>query len=586
MLQNGLIMNLFEIYRDHLLAAACALWPEAATDAITLEPPRDAAHGDMATNAAMVLAGQVKQNPRQIAEALAAKLRELPGVAAVSVAGPGFINLTLAPEIWRGVLPVILKEGITFGDSKLGARQKINVEYVSANPTGPMHVGHARGAVMGDALASLLAKAGYDVTREYYINDAGAQVEKVARSAYLRYREACGEAIGDIPEGLYPGEYMKRAGAAIRAVHGEALLRACEAEWLPLCREIALREMMAMIKEDLADLGIHHDIFTSEAALLKAGKIEQAIEILRGHDMIYRGVLEPPKGKMPADWEPREQLLLRSTAYGDDTDRAVLKSDGSYAYIAGDLALAADKLARGFDHQILVLGADHGGYVKRLQASVKALSGGKAACQVILCQLVHLFQNGAPFKMSKRAGTFITVRDVLEEVGKDILRFVMLMRKSDMVMEFDLEKVKEQSKDNPVFYVQYAHARCHSLLRLAEVQMPHAVPASAMADAAALAPLSHPAELALIKRLAAWPRAVDQAALACEPHRVIYYLQELAGEFHALWNAGSQESGLRFIRPEDAATTTARLALARAVALVLASGLTVCGVTPVKELRE
>ena len=579
-------MNLFEIYRGQVLAAAQSLWPEANFDAVTLEPPRDASHGDMATNAAMVLAGQRKQNPRQLAETLAAKLRELEGVAAVSVAGPGFINLTLQPEIWRGVLPVILCEGVKFGDSKLGAGQKINVEYVSANPTGPLHIGHARGAVYGDALASLLLKAGYDVTREYYINDAGAQVEKVARSAYLRYREICGEAIGEIPEGLYPGEYMKVAGEAIRAAHGTALMNAPEQEWLPICREIALREMMAMIKNDLADLGIRHQVFTSEAALLRAKKIEDAIEILRGYDLIYRGVLEPPKGKKPDDWEPREQLLLRSTVYGDDTDRAVLKSDGSYAYIAGDLALAADKLARGFDHQILVLGADHGGYVKRLQAAVLALSGGKATCRVILCQLVHLFQNGMPFKMSKRAGTFITVRDVLDEVGKDILRFVMLMRKSDMTMDFDLSKVKEQSKDNPVFYVQYAHARCHSLLRLAGAEMAASVAASLAPTSAQLVLLEHLDERALIRLLAAWPRAVEQAALAHEPHRVIYYLQEVAASFHALWNAGSQDSGMRFIRPDAAHITTARLALARAVALVLASGLTLCGVTPVEELRE
>ena len=576
-------MNLFETYRTLVLTAVEAVLPGYKTDAITLEPPREASHGDLSTNAAMVLAGQAKQKPRDVAEKIAEHLRNVHDVVSVEVAGPGFINIRLAPSAWQKVVPFIIDSGNSYGNSRIGAGQKINVEYVSANPTGPMHVGHARGAVYGDALATLLMKAGYNVTKEYYINDAGAQVEKVARSAYLRYREACGEEIGEIPEGLYPGEYMKAAGAVIREAFGEKLMHVPEEEWLPQCKSIALDAMMALIKQDLADLGITHDVFTSEAALLKAGKIEKAIEVLRGHDLIYRGVLEPPKGKKLDDWEPREQLLLRSTVYGDDTDRAVQKSDGSYAYIAGDLALAVDKLSRGFDHQILVLGADHGGYIKRLQAAVKALSGGTADCHVIICQLVHLFQNGEPFKMSKRAGTFITVRDVIDAVGKDILRFVMLMRKSDMVMDFDLAKVKEQSKDNPVFYVQYAHARAKSVLRLAREQMPDAYKLSE--KGADITLLTHEAELTLIKLLGGWPRLVEQAAVAHEPHRIIYYLEQLAAAFHGLWNVGSKDAEIRMVQPEQPAITAARLALARALAVVVASGLTVCGVEPLEELR-
>ncbi len=578
-------MNIFEIYRNHVLAAAEAVVPGMKLDAVTLEPPRDATHGDLSTNAAMVLAGQAKQKPREIADKIAEKLRGLPAVEEVSVAGPGFINIRLTPSAWQAVVPAILSEGTGFGNSTIGKNERINVEYVSANPTGPMHVGHARGAVVGDSLALLLLKAGYSVTKEYYINDAGAQVEKVARSAYLRYREACGEMIGEIPEGLYPGEYMKAAGAAIQSVHGSELMDAPENVWLPACKAIALEAMMALIKQDLADLGIYHDVFTSEAALLRANKIEEAIDTLRGHGLIYRGVLEPPKGKAPEDWEPVELTLFRSTAYGDDTDRPVIKSDGSYAYIAGDLALAQDKISRGFNHQILVLGADHGGYLKRLRAAVRALSGGKADCDVILCQLVHLFQNGEPFKMSKRAGTFITVRDVMEAVGRDILRFVMLMRKSDMVMEFDLEKVKEQSKDNPVFYVQYAHARAKSVLRLAAEQAPAAFKASETVTAEQLTVLNHPAELTLIKLLAAWPRQVEQAAIAHEPHRIIYYVQEVAAAFHGLWNVGSKDADIRFVQADQPALTTARLALARAMAVVVASALNVCGVVPVEELR-
>ncbi len=586
-------MNIFETYRNHVLAVVETVASGNNLAAITLEPPRDASHGDLSTNAAMVLAGQTKQKPRDIAEKIAEGLRAIENVASVEIAGPGFINIRLTASVWQSVVPAILAEGTSFGNSRVGAGQKVNVEYVSANPTGPMHVGHARGAVYGDALATLLMKAGYNVTKEYYINDAGAQVEKVARSALLRYREACGEVIGEIPEGLYPGEYMKAAGNALKAAFGNKLQELCEQpslskSSLPLhlweqCDavvKLSLDSMLQLIKQDLADLGIHHDVFTSEAALQKAKKIEEAIDALKDQGLIYRGVLEPPKGKTPDDWEAREQTLFRATAHGDDVDRPVQKSDGSFTYFAGDLALAQDKIKRGFNHQILVLGADHGGYVKRLKAAVSALSEGTASCHVILCQLVHLFQNGEPFKMSKRAGTFITVRDVLDEVGKDILRFVMLMRKNDQDMDFDLAKVEEQSKDNPVFYVQYAHARAKSVLRMAAEQMPDAYEAAEKNADYAL--LVQPAELVLIKLLAGWPRIIEQAAIAHEPHRIIYYLQELAATFHGMW---SKDAGVRFIQPEQPAVTAARLALARATTVVVASGLHVCGVQPVEELR-
>lgn len=584
-------MNLYTHYRQHVIASVEALIAESALpqgldlDAITVEPPRDAAHGDFATNAAMVLAGQAKQKPRDVADKLAEKLRALADVIAVEVAGPGFINMRVDPAQFRKLVPVILKQGVEYGNSSIGAAEKVNVEYVSANPTGPLHVGHARGAVVGDALANLMQKAGYDVTREYYINDAGAQVGKVARSAYLRYREACGEAIGPMPEGLYPGEYMKEAGEAIKTAHGTSLMDAPEETWLPVCQAIAMECMLALIKSDLSDLGIHHDVFTSEAALHAAKKIESAIAMLERDNLVYRGVLEPPKGKKPDDWEPREQLLFRSTDHGDDVDRPLQKSDGIYTYFAADLALAADKHQRGFTNQILVLGADHGGYVKRLQAAVSALSQGKSRCDVLLCQLVHLFQNGEPFKMSKRAGNFITVRDVLDAVGKDILRFIMLTRKSDMVMEFDLDKVKEQSKENPVFYVQYAYARTFSLQRLAASEVPAALAASEHADAEVLARLDHPAEQALLRKLAQWPRIVEQAAAAREPHRIPFYLHELAAEFHGFWNMGQGDASLRVIVKDDEQLTTARLSLARALGLVIASGLDICGVTPAEELR-
>lgn len=576
-------MNIFETYRQHVLDAVEQIVPGYKTDAITLEPPRDASHGDLSTNAAMVLAGQAKQKPRDIAEKLAEKLRATSSVEKVEVAGPGFINITLSPSAWQAVLPAILRDGNSYGNSNQGRGQKINVEYVSANPTGPMHVGHARGAVYGDAIAGLLLKAGYDVTKEYYINDAGVQINVLAESALLRYREALGEAIGEIPQGLYPGEYLKGAGEALKEAFGNSLLNKPQDEQIALARQITIDCMMALIKHDLADLGIHHDVFTSEAKLHADKKIEKAIARLNELGHLYRGVLEPPKGeKPPEDWEAREQLLFRATEFGDDADRTVQKSNGDYAYFAGDLALTMDKISRGYDELIYMLGADHGGYVKRLEAITNALSEGHVKADVKLCQLVHLFKNGEPVRMSKRAGNFVTVRDVLDEVGKDILRFVMLMRKTNADMEFDLDKVKEQSKDNPVFYVQYAHARAKSVLRLAREQAPDALKQSESPDWSLL---THPAEMALVKLLAGYPRLIEQAASAHEPHRILYFLQEVAGAFHGLWNVGSKEAEIRIIQPEQPALTAARLGLARAMTVVLASGLNVCGVEPVEELR-
>lgn len=583
-------MHLFSTYRNHVIAiidglkAEGAIPAEASHAAVTLEPPRDASHGDMSTNAAMVLAGQAKQNPRALAEKIAQKLKNVEGITAVSVAGPGFINLTLSPEIWRDVIPEIIHEGTAYGDSDFGGKKRIDVEYVSANPTGPLHIGHARGAVYGDALARLLEKAGFDVTKEYYINDAGSQVDVLARSAYLRYREVCGENIGEIPAGLYPGDYLIEAGQAIHYAHGKDLLGKDESEWLVPVRTIAINAMMNLVRRDLVDLGITHDVFTSERALKDGGKVEEAVEILTKLGHVYNGVLEPPKGETPDDWEAKEQLLFRSTTFGDDMDRTIAKSDGNFTYFAGDLALTRDKIARGFDELVLMLGADHGGYVKRMEAITLALSESRVTMDVKLCQLVHLFKNGEPMRMSKRAGNFITVRDVLNEVGRDILRFVMLMRKTTQDMEFDLDKVKEQSKDNPVFYVQYAHARAYSLLRLATTEVPSAVEASANPSAKLLSLLTHEAELGVIKKLASFPRAIEQAAAAREPHRIIYFAQELAAMFHELWSIGHGETAIRFVQADKPELTGARLALARGVAGVIASALHVCGVTPVEEL--
>ncbi len=580
-------MNLFTDIRVLVIEALAAMAAEGAlpagldTGPVTVEPPRDAGHGDMATNAAMVLAKPAGRPPRAIAEALATRLGADARIASAEVAGPGFLNLRLRPEAWRGVVRAALAEGFAFGRSRMGGGARVNVEFVSANPTGPLHVGHARGAVFGDALAALLHHAGYDVTREYYINDGGAQVDVLARSAYERYREALGYS-PEIAEGLYPGDYLIAVGEALAEQFGDSLMDQPEEMWLEDVREFATEEMLAMIRADLAALGVKMDVYASEKALYGTGAIEAAIEKLRAMDLIYEGVLEPPKGKTPEDWEPREQMLFRSTAHGDDVDRPIQKSDGNWTYFAPDIAYHNDKIERGFELLIDVLGADHGGYVKRLKAVVAALSEGRVALDVKLVQLVKLFKSGEPFKMSKRAGTFVTLRDVVDEVGPDVTRFVMLTRKNDAALDFDFARVLEQSKDNPVFYVQYAHARVCSVLRKAR-EAGLAVDDADLA-AADLSALAHEAELGLAKKIAEWPRVVEIAAKGAEPHRVAFYLYELASEFHALWNRGNDLSELRFLQ-DDPALAAAKIALARATGVVISAGLGILGVTPVEEMR-
>ena len=581
-------MNLFSELRalvvDCLdgLVAEGRLPADLGYDNVAVEPPRDAAHGDMATNAAMVLAKAAKMKPRDIADALADKLAADARIISAEVAGPGFLNLRLAPGLWQDIVRAALGSGTDFGRSDMGANAKVNVEFVSANPTGPMHVGHTRGAVFGDALSSLLDFAGYDVTREYYINDGGAQVDVLARSVYLRYLEAHGETV-EFPEGTYPGDYLVEVGEALKAKVGDAFIGKGEQFWLEEVREFATDAMMELIRSDLAALGVKMDVFFSEKSLYGTGRIEAAIEDLRDKGLIYRGTLEPPKGKTPEDWEPREQTLFKSTDYGDDVDRPIMKSDGGWTYFAPDIAYHYDKVTRGYDQLIDVFGADHGGYVKRMKAAVAALSENKVPLDIKLIQLVRLFKNGEPFKMSKRAGTFITLRDVVDQVGADVTRFVMLTRKNDAPLDFDFDKALEQSKDNPVFYVQYAHARVCSVLR-------KAAEAGITADdatlsAADLSGLTHEAELTVAKKIAEWPRLVEIAARTNEPHRVAFYLYELAGEFHGLWNRGNDDLSLRFIQEGDAATSQAKIALARAVAVVISAGLGILGVTPAEEMR-
>ena len=574
------------------LAASGALPAGLDYARVAVEPPRDPSHGDLATNAAMVLAGQVKQNPLALAETIASALtrHELHSADyrgrgfAVEVAKPGFINIRLDAAIWHAHLRAILEAGVTYGDSESGAGKDINVEFVSANPTGPMHVGHGRGAVVGDVLAALLTKAGFAVKREYYINDAGAQVDMLARSLHLRYREAFGETVVSIPEGLYPGEYLIETGRKLAERDGKKWLGQPEADWLQPLREFAVTGMMALIRNDLAALGLEFDKFSSERALVEAGAIDEALAVLEQRGLIYTGVLEPPKGKLPDDWEPRPQLLFRATQFGDEVDRPLKKSDGSWTYFAADIAYHFDKYRRGGETMIDVWGADHGGYVKRMQAAVKALTEGGAVLDVKLCQLVNLLDKGQPVRMSKRAGTFVTLREVVDEVGKDVFRFIMLTRRNDQTLDFDFAKVTEQSRDNPVFYVQYAHARASSVMRHVAEELPAAQLTDAALAAANLALLSDPAELALIRLLAGWPRQVESAAEAHEPHRIAFYLQEVAAAFHLLWTKGRDEAQLRFIIAGDPDVTRARLALVRGAAIVVASGLAVIGVTPAEEM--
>jgi arginyl-tRNA synthetase len=585
-------MNVFRYFQDEIvrvldeLARDGRLPPGLDASRVAVEPPRDPAHGDLSSNAAMVLAKPAGMKPRDLAEAIAERLKAHPSVIEASVAGPGFINLRIADGFWRERLAEILGAGTAYGDSRIGGAAPVNVEYVSANPTGPMHVGHGRGAIVGDALASLLQKAGFAVCREYYINDAGAQVDILARSLHLRYREALGEAVGAVPGGLYPGDYLKATAQALVERDGARWKDEPEAVWLAPLRAFAVDRMMALIREDLAAVGVRHDVFSSERRLLEAGAIDEAMRTLEAAGLVYTGVLEPPKGKLPDDWEPRPQTLFRSTAFGDDVDRPLKKSDGSWTYFAADIAYHLDKFRRGFAEMIDVWGADHGGYVKRMQAAVTAVSGGKASLDVKLCQLVSLFDKGEPVKMSKRAGTFVTLRDVIDEVGKDVFRFIMLTRKNDQALEFDFAKVMEQSKDNPVFYVQYAHARASSVIRHAKDELGLDDLSAARLLEAKLDRLEDAGELALVRRLAAWPRLVESAAEAHEPHRVAFFLHELAGEFHALWNKGNADAALRFLVPGDPELTLARLALVEGVRIVVASGLDVFGVDPVEEMRS
>ena len=552
---------------------------------VTVEPPRDPSHGDLATNAAMVLAKKAGMKPRDLAEKIAGGLREAEGVVAVDIAGPGFINLRLTPARWQREVATILSRGTDYGRSQTGAGELVNVEYVSANPTGPLHVGHCRGAVFGDALARLLQFAGFEVVKEYYINDAGAQVDVLGRSAFLRYREALGEDIGEIPEGLYPGDYLKPVGAALAEAHGRALLDMDEEAWLPIARQTAVDMMMAMIRDDLDVLAIRHDVFTSERGLVESGAVDRALADLESRGLIYEGVLEPPKGKTPEDWEPRPQLLFRATDFGDDVDRPLKKSDGSYTYFASDIAYHKDKVDRGARSLIDVWGADHGGYVTRMQAAVRALTQGQGDLDVKLCQIVRLFRAGEPVRMSKRAGSFVTLRDVVDEVGPDVVRFMMLTRKNDAQLDFDFAKVLEQSKDNPVFYVQYAHARVCSVLRNAAAELPGQDLTDAALAEADLKLLTDEGELGLARKLGEFPRMVEQAARAHEPHRIAFYLEDLAAAFHAHWNRGKEETSLRFILSDKLPLTLARLALIRAVAVVLSAGLGLMGVTPVEDMR-
>jgi len=585
-------MNLFDHYQSQIANTVIELGirgdlPKGLdTSKIIVEPPRDMSHGDLATNVALVFAKECGMAPRALAETLISSFGSYAGVASVTIAGPGFINLKLHPSVFHQVIDSVLHQRKNYGKSSIGQGGKVNVEFVSANPTGPMHVGHGRGAVFGDALASLLDFAGFDVTREYYINDAGAQVDVLARSAFLRYREALGETIGDIPEGLYPGDYLIPVGQALMNAHGANLLHLSEREWLPVSRSMAIGMMMGMIREDLAALDIRHDVFFSERTLSQDGTVDlirKMIDDLTARDLIYQGRLEAPKGAPVEDWEDREQTLFRASDFGDDVDRPLLKSDGSYTYFAADIAYHQSKFDRGFPLMIDVWGADHGGYIKRLSAAVKAVTGGKGELDVKICQLVRLLRNGEQVRMSKRSGDFVTLRDVVDEVGRDAVRFMMLFRKNDATLDFDLAKVIEQSKDNAVFYVQYAHARCSSVLRQASAAIQGLE--GDLLSQSDLSGLVDDAELAVIHRVAQFPRIVEAAAIAHEPHRIAFFLYELASDFHSLWNRGKDSPDLRFVIDNDRRITLARLCLVESVRCVIGSGLSVLGVSAPDEMR-
>jgi arginyl-tRNA synthetase len=581
-------MNPFAEIRADVVAAIEAAQADGSLpaalpiDRITIEPPRDPSHGDAATNAALILAKPAGRAPMELAELLAARLGTLPKIAAAVAAKPGFVNLTLDDAFWRAQIRVALQAGADYGAADLGRGAQINVEYCSTNPTGPLHVGHGRGTVFGDALANLLAKMGWAVTREYYINDAGSQIDQLARSVWLRYRQALGDDIGTIPEGMYPGDYLIPVGRALAASEGPRWREADEPLWLPLFRTRVVDAMMALIRDDLAAMGVYHDVFTSESRLVEDGRVDEAASLLESKGLSYTGTLPPPKGKPDEDWEPVPLLLFRATAFGDDVDRPLKGSSGAWTYFARDLAYHLDKVGRGFGELIDVWGADHGGYIKRMQAGVRALSAERVALDVKTCQLVNLLDGGQPLRMSKRAGRIVTLRDVVDEVGKDVVRFIMLTRRNDAPLDFDLLKVTEQSRDNPVWYVQYAHARIASVLR-------HAEAAGLSVDRASLldAPvdlLTDPSELALVRQVATWPRVLEAAAVHHEPHRVTFYLLDLAASFHALWNQGKERPELRFLLADQPGLSTARLAMIVAAQVVIAGGLQLIGVEPLEEM--
>lgn len=580
-------MNLFTHVREilidilHDLSTQGILPADTDFSQITVEPPKDSRHGDMATNAAMVLSKSVETKPRELAKIISDSLSQNEIVLSVDIAGPGFINISLSEACWHSLLSSVILNGINFGRSNIGYSKKVNVEFVSANPTGPLHVGHTRGAVFGDALASLLSYSGYEVTREYYINDGGAQVDVLARSVFLRYQEAFGKEVV-FEDGTYPGDYLIPIALKLKDKVGDAYLQKSEDKWLPEFRDYAVQAMMDLIKSDLDLLGIEMDTYFSEKSLYDSGQIEAALDRLKNNGLIYKGILEPPKGKKTEDWEPREQTLFKSTQHGDDVDRPVLKSDGTWTYFAPDIAYHFDKITRGFDLLIDIFGADHGGYVKRMKAAVSALSSGEVPLDIKLCQLVKLYQNGEPFKMSKRAGNFVMLRDLVEEVGPDVTRFVMLTRKNDAALDFDFQKVLEQSRENPVFYVQYAHARIKSVIRKAE-ELDIDISDRALSETN-LTSLTHSSELSLIKKIAEWPRLIEVAARLYEPHRIAFYLFDLSSQLHAHWSKGSDNPDLRFLHNDNLVKTQSKIALARAVSIVIFSGLAILGVKPAEKM--